>query len=157
MSARTFHPTRCGAARRRSASVFSGSRRGCASWLGRTGSFAPDDPHPLRVASHPERASLYPLGDSKEETALAEERTRFPSTDTATYSKQEFDDGSWSVQSWLERAPWRTLRGTTYGVPETVEPPLPALFKDELLKKIYLMDIALFIGAERVSYLAVSG
>ena len=33
----------------------------------------------------------------------------------------------------------------------------PALLEDPLLKKVYLMDLALFISAEHVSYLAVSG
>jgi Long-chain fatty aldehyde decarbonylase len=76
-----------------------------------------------------------------------------------TYLQQDWDNGHWGVQTWLERTAWRTLKDTSYGrhVDETVGAPLPALFEDPLLQKVYLMDIALFIGAEFTSYLAVSG
>jgi hypothetical protein len=80
------------------------------------------------------------------------------SPDTATYTHQDWDNGHWGIQTWLERTAWRTLKDTTYGrsVGEG-DDPHPALFEDPLLKQVYLMDIALFIGAEHTSYHAVSG
>ena len=65
-------------------------------------------------------------------------------------------DERWSVQSWLERAPWRTLKSTRFGRQVDGPDVHPALHDDALLRKVYLLDIALFLAAERVSYLAVS-
>jgi len=62
----------------------------------------------------------------------------------------------WTVQSWLERAPWRTLKDTQFGRDQSGPEAHPALHEDPLLQKVYLLDIALFLSAERVSYLAVS-
>ena len=77
---------------------------------------------------------------------------------TATYVPQDWDNGHWGIQTWLERTAWRTLKDTSYGRAVTGDDtPHPALFEDPLLRQVYLMDIALFIGAERTSYLAVSG
>jgi ribonucleotide reductase beta subunit family protein with ferritin-like domain len=67
------------------------------------------------------------------------------------------DDTTWSTQRWLERTAWRGLRDTSYGRPLTGEAEHPALRSDPLLRKVYLLDLALFIGAERASYHAVSG
>ena len=34
-----------------------------------------------------------------------------------------WDNGTFGVQTWLERTPWRTLRGSTYGCAGDVAPP----------------------------------
>jgi hypothetical protein len=68
-----------------------------------------------------------------------------------------WDDGHYDTQSWLRRAPWRTLKGTEYGRHAEDAKPHPALEEDPLLRKVYLIDVALFIAAERSSYKAVSG
>jgi hypothetical protein len=75
---------------------------------------------------------------------------------TPIYAAQEWDDGRWGIQSWLERTAWRTLTKTEYGRRDD-DAVHPALLEDPLLRSVYLMDIALFIGAERTSYLAASG
>lgn len=80
------------------------------------------------------------------------------SSETVMYAHQDWDNGHWGVQTWLERTAWRTLKDTSYGRATGAEDPAhPALSDDPLLKQVYLMDIALFIGAERTSYEAVSG
>jgi len=66
-------------------------------------------------------------------------------------------DGRWSTQSWLERTAWRSLKDTKFGRPPAGGTEHPALHTDALLRKVYMLDLALFIGAERASYLAVSG
>jgi 1,2-phenylacetyl-CoA epoxidase catalytic subunit len=55
-------------------------------------------------------------------------------------------------QSWLERAPWRTLQDTNYGVSSRDKPDHPALADDVLVRRIYKLDVATFLTAERVSY-----
>jgi hypothetical protein len=78
------------------------------------------------------------------------------SGEVPTYHATEFDNGRWGVQSWLERTGWRTLKDTVYGrAPDSQAH--SAVFEDPLLQKVYLLDVALFIGAERTSYLAVAG
>ncbi|NJM31588.1 MAG: hypothetical protein HC848_00180 [Limnobacter sp.] len=79
--------------------------------------------------------------------------------DMPTFFPQDYDNGKrqWEIQSWFERMPWRKLKDTYYGKPKHIAPTHPALFEDQLLKQIYLMDIALFIGAEQTSYKAVAG
>ncbi|HEY8210880.1 MAG TPA: ferritin-like domain-containing protein [Myxococcaceae bacterium] len=62
----------------------------------------------------------------------------------------------WGIQSWLERTAWQALEGTSFGVPADVAPPNAVLHEDPLLRKVYLIDVALFIGAEKTSYLATS-
>ena len=74
-----------------------------------------------------------------------------------TYWPQEWDNRSWGIQHWLERTAWRTLKDTQFGRLEGGGQEHPALFDDPLLRKVYMLDLALFIGAERASYLAVSG
>jgi hypothetical protein len=74
---------------------------------------------------------------------------------TTIYPAQSWDNGQWDVQRWLQRSPWRILKDTDYG--RGTEQAHPALFEDPLLRKVYLMDLALFIGAEQTSYRAVAG
>jgi hypothetical protein len=61
------------------------------------------------------------------------------------------------MQAWLERTGQGTLRHTHYGRKWDDEGPHPALLGDPLVRQIYLIDIAFFIAAERVSYLASAG
>lgn len=69
----------------------------------------------------------------------------------------DWDNGTWGIQQWLERSPWRTLKDTRYGRPVAGVEAIPEVYEDPLLRQVYLMDLALFVGAERTSYLAVSG
>jgi len=68
------------------------------------------------------------------------------------FSVDGWDPKSCDVQAWLERSPWRTLEGTTYGVGEGGPTSHPALIEDVLVSRVYKMDIATFLTAERVSY-----
>lgn len=68
-----------------------------------------------------------------------------------------WNTGHFDVQRWMQRAPWRTLKDTVYGRSEQDGEVMPALFEDKLLRKVYLLDVALFVGAERTSYRAVAG
>jgi len=81
----------------------------------------------------------------------------FTNHDVSMFTPQEWDNGRWNVQQWLERTAWRTLRNTEYGHPPTQGPVLPELFSDGLLRQVCLIDIATFIGAERTSFDAVAG
>jgi hypothetical protein len=79
------------------------------------------------------------------------------SAETPTYLPQEWDNGSWTVQKWLERTAWHGLRGTQYGHGVEEKDIHPALFEDPLLRQIYLIDVCVFLGAERVSCDSVAG
>jgi hypothetical protein len=80
-----------------------------------------------------------------------------PNSDTPMFTTQDWDTGRWSVQQWLERTAWRTLRNTEYGHSPMQGALLPELFSDGLLRQVCLIDIATFIGAERTSFEAVAG
>lgn len=73
------------------------------------------------------------------------------------YSPQDWDNGRWNIQQWLERTAWRTLKETEYGHAPTRGPILPELLSDGLMRQVCLIDIATFIGAERTSFEAVAG
>ena len=75
----------------------------------------------------------------------------------AALAGQNDEDERWSTQTWLERTAWRSLRDTKHGRPLGGGDEHPALRSDPLLRKVYMLDLALFIGAERASYHAVSG
>jgi hypothetical protein len=60
----------------------------------------------------------------------------------------------YSIQSWLQRTPWRNLKGTTYGAGN--EEPHPVLWDDPLILEIYKLDIATFLTAEQVSVDGIS-
>jgi len=75
---------------------------------------------------------------------------------TPIYASRAIDQQRWGIQSWLERTAWRSLKSTVYGR-RGDQRANPALWEDPLLKQVYLMDLALFVGAELTSYLAVSG
>jgi hypothetical protein len=74
-----------------------------------------------------------------------------------TFFEQSWDNGQWGIQRWFERTAWRTLKDTKFGRPNEHAEPHPGIYEDPLLRQVYLMDLALFIGAEKTSYLAVSG
>jgi len=67
-----------------------------------------------------------------------------------------WDNGSFGVQTWLERTPWRTLRDSKYGCRADVPPPNPLLWEDPLLNQIYKLDIATFLTAEKISVDGIS-
>lgn len=77
--------------------------------------------------------------------------------DNNPYPPAEWDNGTWTIQNWLERTAWRTLQNTEYGRPRVEQGINPGLFEDPLLRQVYLIDVALFINAERTSVQAVSG
>jgi hypothetical protein len=72
------------------------------------------------------------------------------------FNSGAWDNGSFGVQSWLERTPWRTLRETRYGQRDTVAPPSELLWTDPLLNQIYKLDIATFLTAEKLSVDGIS-
>lgn len=59
-----------------------------------------------------------------------------------------------SIQNWLERTPWRTLKGTQYGTGG--EEPHPAFWDDPLMQEIYKIDVATFLTAEQISVEGIS-
>lgn len=61
------------------------------------------------------------------------------------------------VQKWLDRTANGTLKNTYYGSKIGTEGPSNALLEDPLVKRICLIDMAFFIAAEKVSYLATAG
>ncbi|WP_441289778.1 ferritin-like domain-containing protein [Sorangium sp. KYC3313] len=72
-------------------------------------------------------------------------------------SNQDWDDGRFSIQHWMEHTAWRRLKDSTFGVKNGTPEPHPALWDDPLLMHIYKMDIATFLTAERVSMCGVAG
>jgi 1,2-phenylacetyl-CoA epoxidase catalytic subunit len=81
-------------------------------------------------------------------TTLERDRPHFTSGD--------WDNGTFGVQNWLERTPWRTLRESTYGYRDNVAPPSELLWEDPLLNQIYKLDIATFLTAEKISVDGIS-
>lgn len=69
--------------------------------------------------------------------------------DNAMYTKQDWDNGKFDIQSWLKAAPGRRLRDTTFGMSAGNECPHDAVFEDPLLMSVIKMDIATFLIAER--------
>lgn len=67
-----------------------------------------------------------------------------------------WDTDKFDVQSWLERAPWRILEDTEYGVKSDAPDPHPALWSDKLVSEIYKIDLATFLTAERISMTGIS-
>ncbi|WP_300653427.1 long-chain fatty aldehyde decarbonylase [Hydrogenophaga sp.] len=59
-----------------------------------------------------------------------------------------------SIQTWLERTPWRTLRGTHFGMGG--EEPHPVFWDDPLIREIYKIDVATFLTAEQISVEGIS-
>ena len=72
------------------------------------------------------------------------------------FTNGSWDNGTFGVQTWLERTPWRTLRGSEYGCSNDVAPPNPLLWEDPLLNQIYKLDIATFLTAEKLSVDGIS-
>jgi hypothetical protein len=68
----------------------------------------------------------------------------------------EFRFGEFSIDRWLRRVPQGYLRDTTFGhgpaaaIPEEIR-------EQGMLRQVYLLDLALFIAAERVSTQVASG
>lgn len=77
--------------------------------------------------------------------------------DTPMYAGADGSTNNWSIQQWLERTAWRTLKGTAYGRPQVESGVLPELFTDPLLRQVYLIDLAVFLGGEKTSVDAVAG
>jgi hypothetical protein len=74
----------------------------------------------------------------------------------AHFTTGEWDNGTFGVQTWLERTPWRTLRESNYGCRGNVAPPSHLLWEDPLLNQIYKLDIATFLTAEHQSVNGIS-
>lgn len=76
--------------------------------------------------------------------------------DQPHFNSGDWDNGTFGVQNWLERTPWRTLRGTGYGYRDDVAPPSERLWEDPLLNQIYKLDLATFLTAEKLSVDGIS-
>ncbi|WP_424195185.1 ribonucleotide-diphosphate reductase subunit beta [Ampullimonas aquatilis] len=76
--------------------------------------------------------------------------------DAPIHTPVEWDNGTWSIQHWLERTAWKTLKDTKYGRNQQ-ESFIPDLLEDPLLRQVYMLDVALFIAAEKTSADAVAG
>lgn len=76
--------------------------------------------------------------------------------DNKKFTDDGWDTGKFDVQSWLQRAPWKTLKDTTYGVKDGALEPHHALWEDKLLAEIYKIDLATFLTAEQLSVNGIS-
>lgn len=74
----------------------------------------------------------------------------------AHLTRGDWDNGSFGIQTWLQRTAWGTLRGTQHGCRDDVAPPSELLFTDPLLAQIYKLDIATFLTAEKLSMDGIS-
>ncbi len=72
------------------------------------------------------------------------------------FSTGSWDNGSFGVQTWLERTPWRTLKGSQYGCKPETPAPSELVWDDPLLNQIYKLDIATFLTAEKLSVDGIS-
>jgi len=79
------------------------------------------------------------------------------SRDAPMYHGDVGGNTPWSIQQWLERTAWRTLKDTRYRRPPVETGLLPELFTDPLLRQVYLIDLAVFLGGEKTSMDAVAG
>jgi hypothetical protein len=68
----------------------------------------------------------------------------------------DFKFAEFSVDKWLRVAPQGYLEGTRFGQPEGATVP-EEIQGQGMLRQVYLMDLALFIAAERVSTQVASG
>lgn len=75
---------------------------------------------------------------------------------TEKFIADGWDPDRFDIQNWLERTPWRNLKGTKYGISPDEAPTHSAVRDDRLVNQIYKLDIATFLTAERVSYLGIS-
>lgn len=74
----------------------------------------------------------------------------------AEISKDEFQFGRFSIDRWLETAPRGYLEGLSFGHSPNAE--IPGEIQEQgMLRQVYLMDLALFIAAERVATKVASG
>lgn len=96
----------------------------------------PDAP-PLSTSAHP---SAQPVA--------------MPGADLPCLTAGTYRTRGYSIQSWLERTPWRTLKGTTHGAHG--EHPHPAFWDDPLVQEIHKLDIATFLTAEQESVHGIS-
>ncbi len=67
-----------------------------------------------------------------------------------------FQFADFSIDKWLRVAPQGYLRGTSFGRPAGASVP-ESIREQGMLRQVYLMDLALFIAAERVSTRVASG
>lgn len=76
--------------------------------------------------------------------------------DAPHFKPEDWDNGTFGVQNWLERTAWRTLAKTEYGLDKNVAPPSEVVWEDPLLNQIYKLDIATFLNAEHLSVEGIS-
>lgn len=72
------------------------------------------------------------------------------------FTTQEWDNGSYNIQNWLERTAQKRLVDTDYGRKKSILGPSKAVLTDPLLNSVYKMDIATFLTAERISMVNMS-
>jgi len=68
----------------------------------------------------------------------------------------DFEFAAFSIDKWMRSVPRGYLAGTTFGHAPGDEPP-PLLREQGMLRQVCLMDLALFLAAERVSTQVASG
>lgn len=88
-----------------------------------------------------------------EETATAADNKLL--RDAPCFTNRGWEGGTFNIQTWLERVPWRTLRDTEYGC-DSSQQVHPAVWEDPLLNQIYKLDIATFLTAEELSVHGIS-
>lgn len=90
-----------------------------------------------------------------EETKAQEKNTL--DREMAHFPPEDWDNGTFGVQTWLERTAWKTLSSTEYGFSKNnVAPPNQAIWEDPLLNQIYKLDLATFLNAEHLSVEGIS-
>lgn len=72
------------------------------------------------------------------------------------FTPQPWDNGAYTVQRWLERAPGHSLKDTEFGAPVDNQDAHPVVHEDPLVREIHRLDIATFLTAERTSMLGIS-
>lgn len=77
-----------------------------------------------------------------------------PAPSCATWRAGDWRTRGFSIQSWLERAHWRTLKGKVND--SDGEQPYPVFWEDPLMQEIYKLDIATFLTAEQISVEGIS-
>ena len=88
----------------------------------------------------------------------SQDEQRLERNDRLKYDAPMFEDCAWdkdnySIDKWLKRTAHGTLKDTKFGRYPDEEGPHDVLFEDPLLMQVYLIDLALFLGAEKTAFL----
>lgn len=107
--------------------------------------------------NHPEAITL-PTADAPPADAppAAEPAalTAMPGAADPCVTAGDWHASGFSIQAWLERTAWRSLKGTVNGA--SGEMPHPVFWDDPLMQEIYKLDVATFLTAEQISVEGIS-